>query len=276
MKLSHSLLSTALLARHSFATLHHLFVSSYTTPDIWTLELDDVRKTLKPIGNTTGHDGHPVLAFSYDRSIVYGGETSGYSSYHIGGDNPYALTYNSSIGLGGDCATKANKNGYGSTAIAAEAKGPYMVYGAPLAGCGQANAVNTDLDLDFITQNFTYNRPTSAIRGLALDIDNTILYSADVGASGVWAHSIDPLTGVVTSIGFLPSHIPNAGPRKIVAHPSGKYIYVLLERANIVAVYAVNKPKDGTPPKQGPISFTGLTYSLLPSSKSIACLMRTT
>jgi carboxy-cis,cis-muconate cyclase len=257
MKSAGLLTSFSLVAYCSAAT-HHLFTSSFSTPHLYALEFDDDANTLVDVANITGHDGHPWMAFSYDKSSLYAGERDGFASYTV--ENSSSLLYNRSVSVMGACGSKTKE--IGMSYVIAELRTPFTVYGAPFGNCGAAISVDTDLNLQEIIQNFTY-RENSAVHGLALDPESRFLYSADDSANGIWTHSIDD-RGRVTQMGFTPAPWPDSGPRSLVVHPNGKYLYVVLAKTNAVAVYAINSGAEAT---KTPLANTGVSYSLLPQGK---------
>lgn len=156
--------------------------------------------------------------------------------------------------LGGNCST--------SRAIFAVAatKPPYNVYGTPFGGvanCGGVFSVDDNGALDEQIQNYTYSS-SSGVHGLALNSDNTFLYSADDTANTLWTHSVDSTTGKVTLVSSISGPATGSDPRHVTVHPTGQYLYVILEGANKVAQYTIDQ-STGIP------SFENVSYSLLPA-----------
>lgn len=75
--------------------------------------------------------------------------------------------------------------------------------------------------------------------------------------SRVWAHSYDGDASLNYSSVTELQNLDGAGARHLVVHPNGKWLYVIWESANEVAVYS----RDTT---TGELVDTNTTYSLLP------------
>jgi carboxy-cis,cis-muconate cyclase len=246
----------ALLTARALAETHHLFVSSFTSPNLYSLQFDDETKRLTQTGHTKSHDGHPWISFSYDKSALYAGERDGFASYAV--ENATSLTYRRSVALKGACGQQVP--GFGSTFILPLLKAPFTVYGAPFGSCVNSMSVEADGTLQDVIQNITL-QSSSGIHGMAVDPDSNIVYSADVSANGIWVHQVDRFTQNLKQLSFVSAPEANAGPRHLIVHPNGQYLYVVMETKNEVAVYAINQ---GERNEQKKITFTGLRYSLIP------------
>lgn len=144
--------------------------------------------------------------------------------------------------------------------VLAAHKPPYNVYGNPFynhAGYGNVFSVKPDGGLDKNIQNYEYV-PNTGIHGMVFDPTETYLYSADLTANKIWTHIKDPKTGELALVDCLEA--PDAGdhPRWVEMHPSGKYLYALMEAGNRLAVYVIDERT------HKPV-FTHITYPLLPS-----------
>lgn len=258
-----------LFAVQSFvqADLHHVFVPSFSSPHLYSLEFDDAINTIAQAGHIVGNDGHPWIAFSYDKASLYAGETNGYASYTV--DNSTSLSYKKSLPLPGPCSQK--KPGFGATYITSQQRAPFTVYGAPFGACLSVMSVEPDGTLLNIVQNITLES-TSGIHGLALGADAEFLYSADLSANGIWVHRVNQETGALTKVSFTPAPSINSGPRHLIVHPTGRFLYVVMETKNEVRVYAINF---GQRSSQVKITDTGLSYSLIPQGADPADYMAT-
>ncbi|KAF2405192.1 putative isomerase YbhE [Trichodelitschia bisporula] len=255
-------IAALLAARPALADMHHIFVSSFTTPQLYSLEFDDQKSTLELSGNIAAHDGHSWISFSYDKSAMYAGERDGFASYAV--ENSTYLGYRRSIELESGCqgATKGFKTAY----VLPLMKAPFTVYGAPFGNCLNAMSVEPDGTLEDIVQNLTFKSSTG-VQGMSMDPDNNILYSADDVANGIWAHHVDTESGKLEQVAFAPAPTEDARPRDLIVHPGGKFLFVVLEAKNEIAVYAINQ---GQEKSETPITFTGLTYSLIPQGEDPA------
>jgi len=245
-----------LLASRTLAWQHHLYTSSFATPHLYALRFDDETNTLTNVANITAASGHPWLSFSYDKSSVYGGIDDGFASYLV--ENATSLVFSRNITIGAD-QCPGSKDSAGSPYVIAEQRTPFHVFGAPRDTCGAAISVDSEGTLNQVAQSFKYGE-SSSIKGLALDPENEFLYSADSKANGIWTHQIND-EGKVKQVAFTPSPIPNSEPRKLVVHPNGRYLYVILSKTSSVLLYAINH---GTGAQTQPLTYTGLSYSLLP------------
>jgi carboxy-cis,cis-muconate cyclase len=142
-------------------------------------------------------------------------------------------------------------------------KPPYNVYGNPFykyAGYGNVFSVKPDGALDTNVQNYEYE-PNTGIHGMVFDSTETYLYSADLQANKIWTHKKDAQTGQLELVDCLEAPSPGDHPRWVEMHPSGKYLYALMEAGNRLAVYVIDERT------HKPV-FTHITYPLLPSGAS--------
>jgi len=253
------LLSFLLLCGKGFAESHHLFTSSFSTPHLFALEFDDQKNTLTDIANISAHDGHPWISFSYDKSNLYAGEHDGFASYNV--INSTGLEYVTSIKTNKtQCDGPQDSSGIkASPYVLAGLRAPFTVFGASESSCGMIMNVTPEGSLEALAQGFSFGEGSS-IKGMAFDPENHYLYSADYHNNGIWVHTINDV-GTVNSVGFVKSPIENSGPRHLIAHPTGRYLYVILGKSNTLAVFAINS---GTDAFNTPLTYTGLSYSLLP------------
>jgi carboxy-cis,cis-muconate cyclase len=251
-----------LLTARALADNHHLFVSSFSSPNLYSLEFNDETKKLTQTGHIKGHDGHPWISFSYDKSALYAGERDGFASYQV--DNATMLSYKRSVALKGACSQQIA--GFGSTFILPLLKAPFTVYGAPFGSCVNSMSVEADGTLQGVIQNIEL-QSSSGIHGMAIDPESNTVYSADVSANGIWVHQVDPGTTNLKQLAFVPAPEPNAGPRHLIVHPNGQYLYVVMETRSEVAVYAINS---GPQSDKNKITFTGMKYSLIPRGQDPA------
>ena len=136
---------------------------------------------------------------------------------------------------------------------------PHNVYGNPFydfAGYGNVFSVDENGTLKSNVQNYEYV-PHSGVHGMVFDSTETYLYSADLRGNKIWAHRKDSETGHLRLIGSIDA--PDAGdhPRWVEIHPSGAYLYVLMEAGNRLAVYVIDEQS------HMPV-FTHITYPLVP------------
>ncbi|OCL08034.1 3-carboxy-cis,cis-mucoante lactonizing enzyme [Glonium stellatum] len=145
----------------------------------------------------------------------------------------------------------------------ASPKSPYAVYGTTFGGsayCGTVMSVAPNGTLSNVEQDYVYST-SSGVHGLALSPDQRFLYSADDSGNAVWTHRVNQTTGALTYVAKLPGPATGADPRHVAVHPSGKYMYVVLEGSNELGIYEIDVAT-GIP------TFTNTTYPLIPEGIS--------
>jgi carboxy-cis,cis-muconate cyclase len=251
-------LAALVFASGAIAAKHHLFTSSLSTPHLYSLEFDDETNSLVDIANITAHGGHPWLSFSYDKSNIYAGERNGFASYIV--LNSTGLEYNRSISLAQTCGDQRGDSSVNF--LIAELRAPYSVFGAPYGTCGAAVGVDLEGNLQGVVQNVPF-ATNSRVSGMTLDPENKFLYSADEDGRGIWTHSVDE-KGQLTQVAFTATPRAGSGPRHLVIHPTGKYLYAVLSKSNHVITYAI---QSGPTAATQPLKSTTTVYSLLPKGK---------
>jgi carboxy-cis,cis-muconate cyclase len=141
-------------------------------------------------------------------------------------------------------AAKANDADTRTRAIflLAAKKPPYHVYCNPFyehAENGTVFAVSEDGALKDHIQDYDYG-PGSAIHGMVFDPSESYLYSADMWGNKVWCHKKDPQTGILETVGSVKAPKEHDQPRWVALHPSGKYLYALMEHGNTLAEYEID------------------------------------
>jgi len=142
-------------------------------------------------------------------------------------------------------------------------KPPYAVYCNPFydyAGYGNIFSVNSSGHIKENIQNFEYCDRT-AIHGMVFDPSETYLYSADMWANRVWCHKKIDDEGRLETVGFTEAPAPKDHPRWVEMHPSGNYLYALMEAGNRLCEYVID------PQTKLPV-YTHKTYPLIPPGKA--------
>ena len=126
--------------------------------------------------------------------------------------------------------------------------------------------VDTDGSMTENIQNYEYSEKT-AVHGMVFDPTETYIYSADMWANRLWCHEKHPDNGQLSLVGSVEA--PNSGdhPRWVAMHPSGKYLYALMEAGNTLAEYSID-PKTHLP------SYTGNSHPLVPNCKVIRMFLQ--
>lgn len=99
-------------------------------------------------------------------------------------------------------------------------------------------SVDQDGQLDQNIQNYEYSEQ-SAIHGMVFDPNEDYLYSADMWADKIWTHRKAP-DGTLTLVGSVDAPSIGDHPRWVEMHPSGHYLYVLMEAGNRLGVYVID------------------------------------
>ena len=97
--------------------------------------------------------------------------------------------------------------------------------------------------LETNSQNYDY-QPNSGIHGMVFDPTETYLYSADLTANKLWVHRKDPASpdsGNVVLVGSVDAPHELDHPRWVAMHPTGKYLYALMEKGNRICEYVVDQ-----------------------------------
>lgn len=87
-------------------------------------------------------------------------------------------------------------------------------------------------------QNYPY-QPNTGIHGMVFDPSETYLYSADLTANKLWTHRKLP-SGEVALVGSVDAPHPGDHPRWVAMHPSGNYLYALMEAGNRLCEYVLD------------------------------------
>ena len=241
---------------------HHLVVGTWTPPGaIFTVVFDDEELTLENVKRTAIPEDEPIswLTISQNRKQLYGASMKKWSSHSITSGTEIKHEISHEIG-GHPLACKADTNTRAIFALAAK-KPPYCLYGNPFykyAGFGNVFSTDADGKLLENIQNYEYSEE-SAIHGMVFDPEEEYLYSADMWGDKVWTHKKDS-EGKLTLVGSIDAPTPGDHPRWVELHPSGKYLYALMEAGNNLAVYVIDE-KTHLP------VFTHITYPLVPPGK---------
>jgi hypothetical protein len=95
---------------------------------------------------------------------------------------------------------------------------------------------------------------------MVFDPSETYLYSADMWANRIWCHRKIDEEGRLETVGFTEAPAPKDHPRWVEMHPSGNYLYALMEAGNRLCEYVID------PQTKLPV-YTHKTYPLIPPGK---------
>ncbi|KAF2803384.1 3-carboxy-cis,cis-mucoante lactonizing enzyme [Mytilinidion resinicola] len=239
---------------------HHLMIGTWTPPgSIYTVEFDDEALSLTLIKKTSIPEDEPIswMTFDHARKNIYGAAMKKWSSYTV--KSPSEIIHHASYPLGGHPKAASADTKTRAIFVLASKKPPYHVYGNPFydyAGYGNVFSINKDGGLQSNVQNYEYSEK-SAIHGMVFDPSEAYIYSADMWANKIWTHKKDSETGHLTLVGSVDAPASGDHPRWVEIHPSGKYLYALMEGGNNLAVYVIDE-KTYMP------VFTHITYPLIP------------
>lgn len=174
-----------------------------------------------------------------------------YQSYSIGSDQ--------SLTLAGANVSDTTSCTLG-VSLAVQRTSPYSIFGVAYdAGCSGV-AISVDADTGALVSqiaNLTYDT-SAGIHGLAISPDSRYVYSADDMGGRVWAHAYDGDAAVnYSSVAEVGTALSATGARHLAVHPNGKWLYVVYESANEIAVWSRDADT-------GEVVDSNTTYSLLP------------
>ncbi|KIW53470.1 hypothetical protein PV05_09043 [Exophiala xenobiotica] len=222
---------------------HHLMIGTWTPPGaIFTVEFDDEASTLKLVKRTSIPEDEPIswMTFDHRRKNIYGASMKKWSSHAV--ESPDTISHEISHPMNHDPRAQGTDTRTRAIFVLAAKQPPYCVYGNPFyehAGYGNVFSVDQNGKLDKNIQNYEYSEQ-SAIHGMVFDPSEEYLYSADMWADKIWTHK-KASDGTLTLVGSVDA--PSAGdhPRWVEMHPSGHYLYVLMEAGNRLGVYVIDE-----------------------------------
>lgn len=194
----------------------------------------------------------------HDKKNLYG---NGYNT----GPYFYSYSVNNATSLTHDTTLSMNCSAEESISVLAETVEPYAVYGNSFgddASCGAVMSVDSTGALYEVIQNYTYSSD-SGIHGMAYNLNQTYIYSADDSGNSLWTHKIDSATGELTQVQQLAAPSSGADPRHISVHPSGLYAYVVMEAANTLNLYSIDQTTHE-------LAYTNISYSLMAPNATVS------
>ncbi|KAI9151837.1 carboxy-cis,cis-muconate cyclase [Paramyrothecium foliicola] len=245
-------LSSLLDKRKPFAMpVHHLMVGTWTPPGaIFTFAFDDEKLTLELVKRTEIPQDEPISWMTFDLRIPYQKQEANHdtalaSTQHakkaIYGAamkkwSSFAVESPTSIAASPDTNTRA-------IFLLAARKPPYAVYCNPFydhAGHGAVFSADPSSGaLAANVQNYPY-QPDTGIHGMVFDPSETYLYSADLRANKLWVHRRRAPGPELDLVGSVDCPDPRDHPRWVAMHPSGNYLYALMEKGNRLCEYLID------------------------------------
>ncbi|KAI1770459.1 carboxy-cis,cis-muconate cyclase [Hypoxylon cercidicola] len=228
------LLTAASFMALAEAAKHQLIIGTFSTNFLYTAEYDDVAQTLELIKTTPTNAASSWISLSHDKKNLYGTDwnalTPSFVSYSV--KDASTIDYEARVEGSSDCTGKK------SIFIDASPTAPYAVYGNYFYGnakCGTVMSVHDNGTLHSVLQGYEYD-DGSAVHGVSFSSDSQYLYSADDGGNSLWVHQINQADGSLEYISRMTWPIDGAGPRHVVTHPAGGYVYTVLEGSSQVAM----------------------------------------
>ncbi|KAI1312089.1 carboxy-cis,cis-muconate cyclase [Xylaria venustula] len=254
-----NLLSNALILALSWLdmktsiTKHRIIVGTFGTEFLYTMEYDDVERSLKLISQSAVSAASSWITMNHDKSKLYGTDWNAQAPTWLSYDvaDPYNIKVEAKI-IGGSMCSNSR-----SIFVNAHQKKPYTVYGNYYYGdarCSTILSVHENGTLKETIQEYMFPAG-SAVHGTAITPSGDYLLSADTTGNLIWTHKINAATGTLSNASVIAGPSPGSGPRHLAIHKSGKYAYVVLEESSEVAQYFISE--DGT------LHLVGDMYSLL-------------
>ncbi|KAH6900751.1 hypothetical protein B0T10DRAFT_394247 [Thelonectria olida] len=225
--------------------VHHLMVGTWTPPGaIFTFAFDDEALTLELVKRTEiAHDeAISWMTFNHARNTIYGAAMKKWSSYTV--EAPTTITHQVSHPMLHDEKASLSTTNTRAIFLLAAQKPPYAVYCNPFYDhAGHGAVFTTDPKSGALVdnvQNYEY-QPNSGIHGMVFDPSETYLYSADLRANKLWVHKRrSPDDPAVDLVGSVDCPEPRDHPRWVAIHPTGNYLYALMEKGNRIREYLVD------------------------------------
>ncbi|KAL7794492.1 hypothetical protein V8C37DRAFT_415102 [Trichoderma ceciliae] len=225
--------------------LHHLMVGTWTAPGaIFTFAFDDEALTLELVKRTEIAGDEPIswMAFDHEKKTIYGAAMKKWSSFSV--NSPTDIVHQVSHPMLHDPRAASPESNTRAIFLLAARKPPHAVYCNPFyrhAGHGSVFATDPSSGaLSTNVQNYQY-QPDTGIHGMVFDPTETYLYSADLSANKLWVHKRPQSSSPeLQLVGSVPCPDPRDHPRWVAIHPSGHYLYALMERGNRICEYLID------------------------------------
>ncbi|KAK4057878.1 hypothetical protein OIO90_001097 [Microbotryomycetes sp. JL221] len=223
-----------------------LFVGTFNTPALFTLEFDNDKETLQVVEKSQATGAHSWLSLNSDHSVLYATawtEPPGLAAYKVvrpttSSERPRLDLINS--------ATTAARSGY----CCSNATAVYSA-GGPTGEVFRIDPETGGFAQEIQKLNFVDSKGQQDDGGVMdfgglrhgshsadLSPDGKLLYIADIGRNCVFVYKVaQDGTLTLTDKNIAPR--PNDGPRHVTPHPHGRYVYSLQEHTSMVDVFEV-------------------------------------
>ncbi|KKF92648.1 Carboxy-cis cis-muconate cyclase [Ceratocystis platani] len=226
--------------------VHHLMIGTWTPPGaIFTVSFNDETLEMELVKRTAIPEDEPIswMAFSHDKKNLYGSAMKKWSSFAV--KSPTEIVHEISHPMLHDPKASSSDTNTRAIFLLPAKQEPFSVYCNPFydhAGHGSVFSVDEDGKLQTNTQNYEY-QPNSGIHGMVFDPSETYLYSADLRANKLWVHRKDSgasSSGNMLLVGSVDAPDPRDHPRWVAMHPTGNYLYALMEKGNRICEYVID------------------------------------
>ncbi|KAI0467497.1 3-carboxy-cis,cis-mucoante lactonizing enzyme [Xylaria cf. heliscus] len=222
--------------------IHHLMIGTWTPPGaIFTVAFDDEKLTLELVKRTEIPHDEPIswMTFDHAKKNIYGAAMKKWSSFAV--KSATEIVHEASHPMNHDPQASLATTNTRAIFLLAAKQPPYAVYCNPFykhAGHGSVFSTSSSGTLADNIQNYAY-QPDTGIHGMVFDPTETYLYSADLKANRLWVHK-KAASGTLELVGSVDA--PDAGdhPRWVAMHPSGQYLYALMEAGNRLCEYVID------------------------------------
>ncbi|TQS31530.1 hypothetical protein Golomagni_08185, partial [Golovinomyces magnicellulatus] len=242
--------------------VHHLMVGTWTPPGaIFTFAFDDESLSLELIKRTEIPQDEPIswMTFDHAKRTIYGAAMKKWSSFAV--ESPTSIKHQISHSMRHDPAALSPDANTRAIFLLAAKKAPYGVYCNPFyRHAGHGSVFTSDPSTGALVenvQNYEY-QPNTGIHGMVFDPTETYLYSADLTANKLWVHrKTNPDKPEVELVGSVTCPDERDHPRWVAMHPTGNYLYALMEKGNRICEYLID------PATHMPV-YTHKHYPLIP------------
>lgn len=217
-------------------------IGTWTPPGaIFTVQFDDETLELRLVKRTEIPHDEPIswMAFDHAKKNLYGSAMKKWTSFAV--KSPTDIVHEASHPIGGDPEAQSSTTNTRAIFLLPARQPPYAVYCNPFykhAGYGNVFEVGPSGQLQANIQNYAY-QPGSGIHGMVFDPAEAYLYSADLSANKLWVHRKQD-DGQVVLVGSVEAPAPGDHPRWVAMHPSGQYLYALMEAGNRLCEYVLD------------------------------------
>ena len=237
--------SFSLQAQSSINDHYRLLIGGYTktgkSDGIYVYDFDVKTGSFRFMSQVPGIVNPSYLTVSKDRKRVYAVNEVGKGNGRISAFNFDALS--GSLEL----VNSVSSGGSGPCYVEVSDKGDYVFCANYGGGSLSAIRVNQDGSLSDDIQTIQHegssinkeNQSRPHVHSTVLSPDNQFLLSADLGLDKVYSYRFDP-SGAEPLSAMDPAFTtvsPGRGPRHIVFHPNGKFVYVIFELDGSISAY---------------------------------------